>query len=63
MKKNTKDSSPKNKKPLKQAPTTSPKKDGQGSKNLSFPQEYEEQLSEEIRMKPQPFEKPKKRGE
>lgn len=52
--------SPKNKKPLKDAPATSPKEDGQGSKNPSFPQEYEEQRSEEIRMKPQPLVKPKK---
>jgi hypothetical protein len=60
VKKNNKDSSPKNKKPLKQAPATSPDKDRQGSKNSSFPQEYEEQLSTNIRMKPQPFIKPEK---
>lgn len=60
MKKNNMTGSPKNKKPLKDAPATSPKKDSQGSKNSNFPQEYEEQLSEEIRMKPQPLAKPKK---
>ncbi len=60
MKKNNMTGSPKNIEPLKDAPATSPGKDGQGSKNSSFPQEYEEQRSEEIRMKPQPLVKPKK---
>ncbi len=61
MKKNNKDSFPKNKEPLKQAPAISPKKDGQGGANSNFPQEYEEQQSMDIRMKPQPFVKSKKR--
>lgn len=60
MKKNNMTGSPKNIEPLKDAPATTPKKDAQGSKNSSFPQEYEEQRSEEIRMKPQPLVKPKK---
>ncbi len=60
MKKNHKDSSPKNKEPLKQTPVTSPKKDVQGGTNTSFPQEYEEQRSMEIRMKPQPLVNPQK---
>ncbi|MEO7767636.1 MAG: hypothetical protein ABIS01_09430 [Ferruginibacter sp.] len=62
MKKNNMTGSPKTKEPLKEAPATSPKKDGQGGKNSNFPQEYEEQRSEEIRMKPQPFVKLKKSG-
>ncbi len=51
MKKNNMTGSPKNKGPLKQ-----------GGANSNFPQEYEEQLSTDIRMKPQPFVKPKKVG-
>ncbi|CAN5276301.1 hypothetical protein BH09BAC2_BH09BAC2_02200 [soil metagenome] len=61
MKKNSNDGSPKNKEPLKQAPATSPKKDRQGGKNSSFPQEYEEERSMNIRMVPQPLVKPKKK--
>jgi hypothetical protein len=49
MKKNNKGSSPNNKEPLKQ-----------GRANSNFPQEYEEQLSTDIRMKPQPLEAWKK---
>jgi hypothetical protein len=52
--------SPEIKKPLKDAPATSPKKDRQGGPNSNFSQEYEEQLSTDIRMKPQPFVKTKK---
>ena len=62
MKKNNMTGSPEIKKPLKDASATSPKKDAQGRPNSSFPQEYEEQLNTDIRMKPQPFVKPKKIG-
>jgi len=34
----------------------------QGGANSTFPQEYEEQLTVDIRMKSQPFVKPKKKG-
>lgn len=60
MKKNNTGISPKNKEPLKQAPATSPKKDGQGEANSSFPQEYEEHRSEQIRMEDQPIVESKK---
>ena len=60
MKNNKKDSFPKDKKALKNAPATSPAKDRQGGANTNFPQEYEEQIGEDIRMVPQPFVKPKK---
>ena len=60
MKKDKMTGAPKNKEPLKQAPATSPKKDEQGGANANFPQEYEEQVSPDIRMKPQPFIKQKK---
>lgn len=60
MKNDNKNIMPKNKKPLKEAPATSPAKDRQGGKNSSFPQEYEEHVSEQIRMKKQPLIEPKK---
>ncbi len=60
MKKNNNNVSPKTKEPLKKAPATSPDKDAQGGANPSFPQEYEEGLSPNIRMIPQPLVKPKK---
>jgi hypothetical protein len=62
MKKNVMTGSPEIKKPLKDAPVTSPKKNRQGGANSSLPQEYEEQLSTDIRMKPQPLVKPKEIG-
>ncbi len=62
MKNNKTDKFPKDKKPLKKAPATSPTKDGQGDSNPNFPQEYEEQIGTDIRMVPQPFVKPKKSG-
>lgn len=62
MKKNSMTGSPEIKKPLKDAPATAPTKDRQGGPNSSLPQEYEEQLSTDIRMKPQPYVKPKKSG-
>lgn len=48
----------KNKNMDKQLKKNQPKKKRIG--NSSFPQESEEQLSNEIRMKPQPLVKPKK---
>ena len=39
---------------------TSEKKIEQGGENVNFPQEYEEQLGMDIRMKPQPLAMPKK---
>ncbi len=60
MKKNKKDKSHETSGAIKQEPVTSKKNLEQGSANASFPQEYEEQLSAAIRMKPQPFAKPKK---
>ncbi len=62
MKKNNKDRSPENSEAIKKEPVTSKKKIKQGGANSSFPQEYEEQRSMDIRMKPQPLVKPKKSG-
>ncbi len=61
MKKNNKDRSPEDNKAIHQEFQTSEKKPKQGGTNSIFPQEYEEQLGTDIRMKPQPFGKPKKR--
>ena len=61
MKKDNKDVSPEDSEAIKQEPVTSKNKLKQGGANSSFPQEYEEQLGTDIRMKPQPFGKPKKR--
>ncbi len=47
--------SPENGETIKQEPPTSTNKTEQGSANPHFPQEYEEQLSTDIRMKPQPL--------
>ena len=41
-------------------PVTAEKKSKEGSAEVSFPQEFEEQLSMGIRMKPQPLVKRKK---
>ncbi len=60
MKKNKKGRSPENSGAIKKEPVTSENKIEQGGANSSFPQEYEEQRSMDIRMKPQPFIKPKK---
>lgn len=56
MKKYNKDISSGDSETIKQDAATSTKKTGQGGANASFPQEYEEQLSADIRMKPQPLE-------
>lgn len=63
MKKNNTDKSPENSETIKQEPLTSTDKTEQGEANPSFPQEYEEQRSMDIRMKPQPLAKPEKSGE
>lgn len=63
MKKDSNNVSPKTKMTLKKAPATSPEKDAPGVANPSFPQEYEEGLSINIRMVPQPLVKPKKTGD
>ena len=56
MKKNNNDKSPENNE-VKKRKTVRPAADiEQGGENSSFPQEYEEQLSNAIRMKPQPLE-------
>jgi hypothetical protein len=56
MKKNKKDKSPESSE-VKNRKTVRPAADiEQGGENPSFPQEYEEQLSNDIRMKPQPLE-------
>ena len=60
MKKNNKDKSCEKSEVKKQDPITSKKKLYQGGININFPQEYEEQRSTDIRMKPQPYVKPKK---
>lgn len=62
MKKDNKTIIPQNKKALKQEPESSATKNEQIETNKSFPQEYEEQRSMDIRMKPQPYIKPKKDG-
>jgi hypothetical protein len=59
MKKNNKGRSSAYSEAIEHAPLTSTKKN-QGGENSSFPQEYEEQRSMDIRMKPQPFGQPKK---
>lgn len=63
MKKNNKDKSTKNSGDIKKEPVTAANKIEQGGANSSFPQEYEEQLSMDIRMKPQPLVEPKKAGD
>jgi hypothetical protein len=55
MKKNNKDRLPDNSEAIKQERVTSKKKIKKGGANAIFPQEYEEQRSMDIRMKPQPF--------
>ncbi len=62
MKKNNKDRSSENSEAIKLEPVTSKKKLEQGRANSSFPQEYEEQRSMDIHMKPQPLVNPKKSG-
>ncbi len=62
MKKNYKDKSSQNKDITKQDPPALTEKIKQGGVNSTFPQEYEEQLNTNIRMKPQPLVTPKKSG-
>ncbi|MEO7486824.1 MAG: hypothetical protein ABIU77_06965 [Ferruginibacter sp.] len=62
MKKNNKESSIENNKTIHQEFPTPGKKLKQGGANANFPQEYEEERSMDIRMKPQPLVKPKKSG-
>jgi ribose 5-phosphate isomerase B len=56
MKKNKKDQSPENSEVKKRKTVRPAAEIQQGGENSSFPQEYEEQLSTGIRMKPQPLE-------
>jgi biopolymer transport protein ExbB/TolQ len=60
MKKNNKDRLPENNETMKQKPEISKKKLKQVEENLMFPEEYEEQRSMDIRMRPQPLVKTKK---
>ena len=60
MKKTTTDNSSENSEVINKGPQTSAKKLSEGGLNSNQPQEYEEQVSPNIRMKPQPFIKPKK---
>jgi hypothetical protein len=62
MKKNNKVRSPENSEAIKKETVTSMKKIEQEVTNSSFPQEFEEQRSMDIRMKPQPLAKPEKSG-
>ncbi len=62
MKKEDKDRSSENSEDIKKE-TGSSKKIEQGGANSSFPQEYEEQQSMNIRMKPQPYVKPENSGD
>ena len=59
MEKKKKDQSPENSESI-QDPVTSTNRIIQGRANPNFPQEYEEQLSDDIRMIPQPLEAEKK---
>jgi hypothetical protein len=60
MKKNNKERLSENSEAIKQKPEISKKKLKQADEDLSFPEEYEEQRSMDIRMKPQPFVKSSK---
>ena len=59
MKKNNKDKSLEDSLGTNKKSLTSEKKIEQGGENVNFPQEYEERLSMDIRMKPQPLAKKK----
>ncbi|MEO7309127.1 MAG: hypothetical protein ABIX01_01920 [Chitinophagaceae bacterium] len=59
MKKNTIDESSENSEAMEKETVTPPKKTEQGSANPSFPEEYEEQRSTDLRMIPQPLTKNK----
>lgn len=59
MKKDSKVELPESSEPLKQENATS-ENNVQGGANSSYPREYEEHRSEEIRMKPQPLDMPEK---
>ncbi len=63
MKKDNKDKSVKISDSIKKEPETSSENTDQGGANQTFPQEYEEQASMDIRMKPQPYIKPKKKDD
>jgi hypothetical protein len=60
MKKNNKERLSENSEAIKQKPEISKKKLKQADEDLSFPEEYEEQRSMDIRMRPQPLVKTKK---
>ena len=59
MKKDNKNKSSENSEAIKKENSSSEKIE-QGGANSSFPQEYEEERSIDIRMKPQPLVKPEK---
>ena len=61
MKKDNKDTPLNNSDETNQKPETPLKTNKQGGANPTFPQEYEEQVGMDIRMKPQPYVKPEKR--
>ena len=60
MESNNKHQSPENSEIIEQETVTPTKEIANGDANPSFPQEYEEQLSSDIRMKPQLLINPKK---
>jgi hypothetical protein len=62
MEKNNNVRSAENNEDIKKKTVTSMKKIEQEVTNSSFPQEFEEQRSMDIRMKPQPLAKPEKSG-
>jgi hypothetical protein len=61
MEKTNTDNSPKNKAPIEEERKTADKQIKQGGENSTFPQEYEEDQSMALRMKPQPFVQPGKK--
>ncbi len=60
MNKNKKNILPEDSEASKQEPVMSTDETEPGEANPSFPEEYEEQRSMALRMKPQPFDKTKK---
>ncbi len=61
MSKNDKSRLPEDSEATKPEPVAATEKTEQGSANPSFPEEYEEQRSMKLRMKPQPLVKAKKK--
>ncbi len=59
MKKNIAENLPANNEAINEDGKSKDKKPNEGGLNSKFPQEYEEQVSPNIRMKPQPFNKKK----